>query len=163
MSRLLSLEFLSITYLSLPYLLFYAGWLRPAIFAPLFLLFISTFYIVVKGLPKSKITVSFSMILVMSLLFIWVLLSGVGQVGGYQNYDYKKHNAVLNDLTTQKWPVRYQKYEDKPYLTYYFAYYLPASFVGEINPSWKLPFHFLFTATGIFLGFLWFCRLSPNK
>ena len=41
------------------------------------------------------------------LIFIWIWFSGIGGLS-YQNGDYQKHNAILNDLINIDWPVRYE-------------------------------------------------------
>ena len=60
-----------------------------------------------------------------------VLLSGIGGVG-FQNYDWDKHNTVLQDLVEKPWPVQYAYYGRPVALVYYIAYYLPAAFVGKL-------------------------------
>lgn len=69
------------------------------------------------------------------------VLSGAGGFF-YQNWDYKGRNAILHDLIDYEWPVKYD-YSEKEYeankigekegfLSYYFAYWLPAAAIGKI-------------------------------
>ena len=80
--------------------------------------------------------------IIFSLLFIWLLFSGIGSLS-YQNTDYEVRNAVLHDLIDYKWPVTYDftnlssNYQNvlnasSAKFVYYFTYWLPASIIGKI-------------------------------
>lgn len=81
------------------------------------------------------------MSIIVVLLLGLNLLSGAGGIF-FQNWDYRGRNAILHDLIDYDWPVKYdyaeQEYEanrigaEKGFLSYYFAYWLPAAAIGKI-------------------------------
>lgn len=66
--------------------------------------------------------------LLLSGALVWVGLSGTGGIG-YQNWDHVKHNAMLNDLILNEWPVRYGS--DSATLVYYIPFYLIPALIGK--------------------------------
>lgn len=89
-----------------------------------------------------------------------VALNGPGGFG-VQTWDWVKHNAILNDLIVQPWPVAYATGGDHVALTYYVAYYLPAALAGKVT-GWLAANVTLFawTTVGAVLAMLWLVVLS---
>lgn len=88
-------------------------------------------------------------IVILVLLFAYYM----GYTGGApQCADWNKHNAVLHDLTTRKWPVYYETRE-RSMLTYYIAQYLVPAMLGKLCASFSVTQWALFfwNGTGILL------------
>jgi hypothetical protein len=83
------------------------------------------------------------------------LISGIGG-WGWQNVDWEKHNTLLMDLIEQPWPVSYQLDTVPLPLVYYFAYYLPAAWIGKAF-GWVAANHALLIESwlGLSLTLLW--------
>lgn len=62
------------------------------------------------------------------LILLWVKYSGIGGFS-YQNGDFWARNSVFSDLVNYKWPIIF---ENGNAFCYYFAYWIPAAFVGKI-------------------------------
>jgi len=149
------LTFTSILYLIFPIILFCFGWLKPVI-SILFLIIL--IYSVLKVFQtEEKYQFKFTsrkrylIIAILIIAFMWVLLSGIGGIG-LQNWDFHGRNALLRDLITHSWPVKYD-YANQPemaaifgpsaYLSYYFSFFLPAAVVGKVL-GWNAANIFLF-------------------
>ncbi|MCA9417857.1 MAG: hypothetical protein KC917_16380, partial [Candidatus Omnitrophica bacterium] len=120
-------------YLSLPYLLFFWGWLwLPYALLATVALLIGLASAILGGRSEARedgprAWGSWRRVLFVAVIaLVWVALSGIGGLG-FQNPDYPKHNAVLKDLIEKDWPVVYGEGEGARALVYYFAYYLPAA------------------------------------
>jgi hypothetical protein len=95
--------------------------------------------------------------------FLVAYFSGVGGFG-HQRGDWEKHNAMLTHLTEGPWPVRLGSDSgaaEGSYLTYYVAYYLPATLVGRVLgiEASHLAL-FVWTLAGLWLSALWVVRLA---
>lgn len=85
----------------------------------------------------------------------------MGYTGGApQSGDWNKHNAVLHDLTTRRWPVYYDVHE-RSMLTYYIAQYLVPSFAGKLCVSFVVTqyMQYVWNAAGIILIMLHLFRI----
>ena len=142
---------ISLIYLALPYLIFFAGWLKPTLSIIISSLLIVSIGICIKNnrqpLVKNKssnpiyvnwIDFSFTLILTVTLIGI----SGIGGFGFQETYDWRKHNAILSDLINQAWPVIYFFKGQYYPLVYYIAYYLPSAVIGKLC-SWSIANIFL--------------------
>ena len=122
-----------------------------------------------KKLEEYKSIFNIKRIIIL-LVFIFGLniLSGAGGLF-YQNWDYRGRNAILHDLIDYDWPVKYdyteQEYEankigaDKGFLSYYFAYWLPAAAIGKVM-GFKIAnlFLLLWQTASTVLFFYLLCR-----
>lgn len=173
LQRSLTLEYCSLLFITLPYLIFFIGWLNPTIAtAAIIILLLSInrtlIYYHQTQLPSSVQTTNakiIKIIIIISIVATWVYLSGSG--GFYlQNGDYEKHNSILNDLSTLKWPVSYRGHESFKsiyYLSYYFAYYLPAALIGKMfGVAIASKALFAWTLTGCLLTVLWIFKLTKK-
>jgi hypothetical protein len=162
----------SLVYLSLPYAIFFVGWLK----WPLALLCIGLVALPllwriretgqVAGMGEDQTPPDrpgFGVRHVILSLLAALLLLGISGVGGYgyQDLDWLKHNAMLKDLIEHPWPVVYDlEGQDVP-LVYYVAFYLPAACLGKLG-GWSLANHALFAwgLIGLILAMLWFVVLG---
>jgi hypothetical protein len=97
--------------------------------------------------------------LIGAVCFLWLALSGIG---GWvrQDYDWGKHNVILNSLMLKPWPVIYEIYHEQLPLVYYIAYYLPAALVGKVGGwFWANQALFVWSFAGLYIALLWFCIL----
>lgn len=159
-----SLVAATIVYLGLPVLLFVAGWLRPILAIPLALATLAAMIGAIRQWPAQggrPISQRHLIALaVAGLALAW--LSGAGGFG-YQTTDWWKHNAVLRDLTTQPWPVRYDADVDFG-LTYYLGYYLPPAMVGKLFGWWAANVaNLIWTAVGVTLVLRWVTELIGHR
>lgn len=155
-------------YIFFPFILFCIGWLRwyyalTAIFIITASVILSlkdtNEYINVNILKnKNKIFVTLTVIL------IWVLFSGIGSYA-YQTEDHNVRNALLNDLTSHKWPYKLNEgghiFKNAPSVifVYYISYWLPAAFVGKLfGVSASYFTLFLWTYIGMTLTIYFFFR-----
>lgn len=158
---------LSLAYLGLPVLLFLLLWLRPVFAIPAVIATLAGVVGLGRTYPARSGSGDIKTLLpCIVLALIATALSGAGGVG-LQNWDYDKHNAVLNDLLTHPIPVRYENPGD-PALTgplvYYMGWYLPAVMVGRAF-GWTAAnvTLFLWSFVGLTLALLWFARLARGR
>lgn len=165
----------SLAYLSLPLLLFGVFWLQWYVAIIFVGSFLGGLYFFLNQLETTPIKTDFFKNTPKKLLLIifvvslgWLLLSGVGGFG-LQQSDYSKHNPIFHDLITMNWPVVYdtsniEGLPEKSILSYYIAYYLPASVVGKAF-GWTIANYamFLWTLIGTFLAIAWFYTIVGSK
>jgi hypothetical protein len=122
---------LGVAYFVLPNLIFLLGWVRPIIGIPAALIVaggVASFGWPKRMLARSTFTLT-SILLILSMAFLWTLLAGVGGVLP-QGSDYVKHNLLLHDLTSSSWPVKYPHTDGGTYLCYALGYYLVPTLGG---------------------------------
>ncbi len=148
---------LALTYLLIPYVIFFAGWLRLGFAILLIGLLVTTYILVWRQINRDKAKlltygdVKLShLTFAFLLLLIWLFFSGVGHFA-YQFNDYLKHNLILTQLIHLDWPIiQHLSVKSANILIYYFAYYLPAGLFGRL---------FGFNAANIFLFFFTYLGL----
>ncbi len=94
-----------------------------------------------------------------AVCLFWLAISGIG---GFvrQDYDWEKHNAIINSLIVKPWPTVYEVYQEKIPLVYYIAYYLPAALVGKVGGwFWANQALFVWSYVGVYIALTWFCIL----
>lgn len=160
---------LSLVFLGLPPLIFFLGWLRPALAWPVSALFVVTcIYVTIDerrstAVPGKGEADPFPlMALLVTVFFAFFLLIQSG-VGGYgpQSGDWIKHNMFLQDLMQKPWPAVYVFEEQLYPMVYYIAYYLPAALAGKLG-GWDVANEVLFAWSlfGLVLALLWFQLLA---
>ncbi len=155
----------TLIYLALPVAIFAGGWLNlPVALVILASLATGIFYRD-KHSEESPVTVPLWSLLLLCIGCVALcVFAGVGGFA-YQDGDYFKHNAVLADLSRREWPVAYSiehgGSKHPAALVYYFAYYLPAAWVGKIA-GWEAMRYsmVLWTAGGLFIVSLWCLKFS---
>ncbi len=164
----------TLVYLAIPYFIFFLGWLRLPLAIPMTILLCAAVWGAVRQLlpdrqavnfrelvPGSALNCAFAFAFLVTLLYI----SGISGFG-FQTPDWEKHFAIVNDLARKPWPVLYPASDSWPvarYLTYYFAYYIPAASIA----FWGGPLAgdialFVWTLIGSWLSCLWVSRLCGS-
>jgi len=164
----------TLIYLAIPFVVFFVGWLRWPLAILMTILLGAAVWTAVRQLLPDRPSVNFRefvpgtavncAVAFAGLVFL-LYISGVSGFG-FQTLDWQKHFAIVNDLARNPWPVLYPANDSWPvarYLTYYFAYYLPAASVA----SWVGPLAgditlFLWTFLGVWLSCLWVSRLCGS-
>ena len=162
---------LAIAYLLIPYLIFFAGWLRLPIAITLIGLLAAAYIWIWRqiGREGEKQTDSLQvgkLGLMIALLIIigWILFSGAGHFAD-QVGDYKKHNLMLSHLINQDWPIIQQMTAKDAYiLVYYLGYYLPAGLFGKAFGLVAANlFQFCYTLLGVLIAFYFFLSFTKGK
>ena len=156
-----SLSFLTLVYLALPLVIFFAGWLKPvfAILAVAPVIFCG--WRLVRAWPVEAFAFRAGEMVFLAV-FSFALTAFVG-VGGFapQATDWIKHNAVLSDCVRQPWPVVLMDGADRWPLVYYLAWYLPAALVGKVAGYAAAQVAlWVWTSLGVMLAGGWFARLT---
>lgn len=151
------LVFLAYSYMIIPILIFYIGWLKIALAIPLTIGVLVGFWMLIKYFysdSESSINIEISWGLILLILAVagaWVYTSGVG---GFwpQREDWHWRNAVLRDLIDYSWPVVYPNGSS---LAYYFNFFLLPALVGKWF-GWNAANAFLsiYTWVGVCLAIL---------
>lgn len=148
----------TITYLYLPIFLFLFTWVRWYYAVAATALLLPAVIRMVRDYTNEKqqeLTVGAGTccaVVVLVLLFAYYM----GYTGGApQSADWNKHNAILHDLTTRKWPVYYETREHSM-LTYYIAQYLVPALFGKLCASFSVTqwMQYLWNSIGILLVLL---------
>jgi hypothetical protein len=164
----------TLIYLAIPFFIFFLGWLRWPLAILLTVLLSAALWAALRQLLPNRSALKFRELLpgtpvncvsaLTGLVFL-LYLSGVSGFG-FQAPDWQKHFAIVNDLAWNPWPVLYPASHSWPvarYLTYYFAYYLPAaavaSWAGSLAGDIVL---FLWTLVGAWFSCLWVSRLCGS-
>jgi len=155
----------TLTYLALPYFIYFIGWLKWFLAVPLStFLFLCIYRCFRDDKKKGKVTIDINiwrLFGIFTLIFIWLWFSGVGQYS-FHNSDYQKHMGLFTDLVLIEWPVAYfiEGYIDGLInLVYYFAYYLPPAVIGKLwGLSAALHASFVWTFIGVLLSVAWVFR-----
>jgi hypothetical protein len=159
-------------FLCLPYVFFLSGWLRlPYALVSLALLVWGS------GAAIRSVSRDFAMsardrlttphaariLVVLAPVIVVMSFNGVGG-WGYQDSDWLRGNAVMLDLVDRPWPVVYQTESGPLALVYYFAFYLPAAWVGKAA-GWHAANHtlFVYAVFGLSLAALWTVRLAGAR
>lgn len=157
------LDLTSLCYLSLPVLIFAWGWLQPiyALICTVIIALVIRQAILTHAKTELPVFQSPAWLILLTLVLIWYWVSLSGSSGHvFQNGDWEKHNAILQDLTTKHWPVLIHYGQSAYELVYYIAYYLPAALIGKL---WGLQAAvvalYAWTMIGTTLAVLWFYRL----
>ena len=126
------LENLLLAFFLLPVLFFLIGWFNDLVAIPSALGLVLVFYRALTPDTENNEGGRLSFgegAAIFIIVLLWVSLSGTGGIG-YQNWDHVKHNAMMNDLVRNGWPLRYQQAE--ALLVYYVPFYLIPAFLGKL-------------------------------
>ncbi|MCI4671574.1 MAG: hypothetical protein MRZ79_25755 [Bacteroidia bacterium] len=158
-------ETLAAVYLALPWIIFFATWLRP-IFAILGLASIVTAFILFKHSSKPEIftpTINKKQFgLAILILLGLVLFSGISYHFP-QAMDYVKHHEVWQDLLVKTWPVHYEVNGEPFFMDYYVAYYLPPTWLAKLfHIPYKIP-SIIWAVVGLSLALYGFARIFGKR
>lgn len=160
----------SITYLVVPIVFFFLGWLRLSVGLPLSLLLFVASYALLK---KVKSNVNNEKVIVISkeywiaflILFLFLLSTGNTGFLGCWGVDIPWRNAIYQDLIRQPWPVVYDYSQSM--LCYYMAFWLvPAEITSllNLNEFGSNIILFLWMYFGLILILFLLCTiLKPKK
>lgn len=163
----------SVLYLALPYPIFFAGWLRIgwALAATALLLvgigaallgYGRQFRADSTALALSPFLSRKALVLVILLAAGLTVVAGIGGLG-VQTGDWRKNNALFQDLIAKDWPASYAYLGQPVVLVYYLAFFLPAAVVGKLG-GWlagNLALA-LWGCGGLLLALLWVVRLAQR-
>lgn len=130
------------TYLSLPIAIFFLGWIKLYIAAPLCVLLIIALYRATELSVPEPYTPDTAQLMMkgnlwkfaiaFGIIFFWVLIGGVGKFT-YQFGDHTTRNGIFELLVNSRWPVIIDSpHYDKPVgLIYYIGFWLPSALIGK--------------------------------
>ena len=133
-------------YLSLPVMIFMAGWCKWYIGIPVTVIIAAAVVLCVRehrekagdfqdliaNLTRQDMI---KILVIFAILAIWVVFSGIGGYA-WQNEDHLTRNALFGSLVYDKWPVIREVEIDGTLtsrgLVYYIGFWLPAALVGKL-------------------------------
>lgn len=134
------------SYLSLPILIFFAGWMKFYFSLPLCGFVIAALYRAINHPePKTKSKIKAPEVpafrirdnlwicaAAFGIIFFWVLISGIGKFT-FQNGDHTTRNGLFELLVNNKWPIVIDSpHYDKPVgLIYYIGFWMPSAVIGK--------------------------------
>lgn len=145
----------SYLYLVLPLVIFCIGWLKvPVAFIAVCVLASGLVLVTKHYATFGRIHLTpFETGAILTTAFIFTYLSGAGESVS-PNMDWIKHDAVLNDLMSFRWPFGYtypHVYEPVT-ISYYLGWYMIPAIAGKIGGiSIAVLFQFLYTYFGLYL------------
>ena len=148
---------LSFSFILLPIIIFFLGWLKLWLAIPLCITLLIIFLRIINNEPcEQLLTRQLSLqdlIPVIAIILLWVYFSGIGGLV-FQNKDHWWRNEIFNLLVMEHWPV----ISGDRGLIYYIGFWLPSAVIGKIfglNAGYL--FQILWTALGIFLVWCLMC------
>ena len=160
---------ISYVYVTMPFLIFSIGWLKPWIGIPIALAVVLSLWLCIKNdeysLSVERIVPYICIVTAIALL--WVLIAGIGGYS-YQNPDHRYRNTIFQTLINSEWPVVGTTYMDGKInvrlLCYYFGYWLPSALVGKLF-GYQIGNYFLifWSVLGIVLVVFWLCHYTKKE
>lgn len=126
---------LSLVYLSIPLLLFLSSWIKLAISVPLILLLLYSLiqtYRNAEPLQLESLQFKGKIVIILSVLLLWVVLSGIGGLVWQNRWDHMFRNALFRDLVRYDWPVIDTGYGPERILCYNLGFWLPSALIGKV-------------------------------
>lgn len=157
----------SLLYLTLPTILFFVGFFRPAIGIALVTLTVTgLFYVFKLGTGDWQLISLRRLAIIIGVALIWASLGGAGHFF-YANSDWIVRDAVLRDLVVSDWPPTYGKLGDfSLILRAPIGYFMPAAVLGKMFGVTHADFFlWLWTVLGValFLALLPLPTRSPFR
>ena len=167
----LGLRRATLLFLTLPLMIFFAGWLRWPLALVVDGLLAAAIW---RGLTEvnravfsplteqDKISWCWLLVGIVVPSAVLTLLSGAGGWGAGDS-DWLKHDTILRDLLERPWPVTYETGQGPVLLVYYVTFYLPAALLGKLaGGSWIVASQALALTTfaGIVLAAGWMVVLA---
>ena len=163
----------SVLYLALPYPIFFFGWLRTGWALAATALLLLGAGTALRGLRAairphetaaalSPFLTRKALVLVILVTAALIVVAGIGGLG-VQTGDWRKNNALFQDLIAKEWPVAYAYLGQPVALVYYVAFFLPGAVVGKLG-GW-LAGNLTLAAwgfCGLLLALLWVMRLTQR-
>jgi hypothetical protein len=158
-----SLEVLTLLYLAVPLVIFFAGWLKPVYaFLTIALLLVAGWQLARACLVQPA---RYRWSSVLFLAGFCLALTAFMGIGGFtpQISDWIQHNPILFDCVNLPWPVVLADGAERWPLGYYLGYYLPAALAGKVTGTGYAGAQvvlWLWTSLGLAMACGWFARLS---
>lgn len=151
------------SYILLPILIFFLGWMKLYFAIPLCALILYSIWRAIENeSPLFCSGESFTAwIPILVVIGLWVYFSGIGGMV-FQNTDHECRNAIFNILVTEKWPVVMDMeiggVPTGRALVYYIGFWLPAAIFGKVfGLAAGYIFQMLWAAIGILIVFWMIC------
>lgn len=129
-----ALSLAALTYLALPVLIFFGGWMRPVaaiVLDGLVLLGLVACFRFVQA--KWQAPCPRCLLAIVAVALAWTCLGGAGHFFYANTYDWGLRDAILRDLVVNVWPIKYGEADGLPMLLRApLAYYLPAAVLGKL-------------------------------
>lgn len=146
-------------YLLVPIIIFFWGWLKPAIAAACTLLLAAGYWEIYKKEKMRALHYSIPYKMIVFLAFsiiLWMLMSGAGGYFSLQRGDLHWRNATFRDLVEYSWPVVYP--ETGNALVYYFIFWMVPAWMGKVfGYAFGNAVLFFWIFLGIFIMALYMC------
>lgn len=157
------LDRLAIGYLSVPLVVFLAGWFQWWVAVPLFGCLAYALRPAMRGVQGVPVT-RLQLIVAIAAGSLWALLGGADHLV-FANADWHVRDAVLHDLVVSAWPVGYESSDGThSVLRAPVAFYLPAALAGKwLGLSAAHLVMGVWTATGAALFLLQVLSLLPSR
>lgn len=161
------LDRVAIGYLSLPLVIFLAGWLELWAALPLIACVAYSLRILVAAPPVGGARLPITPLQLTVAVAVgcgWAAFDGIGHLV-FTNFDWHIRDAVLHDLVASQWPVGYGVLDgQESVLRAPVAYYLPAALVGKWMglPAAHVAMA-VWTAAGATLFLLQVLSLTPSR
>lgn len=152
-----ALSHASLVYLTIPFFIFLAGWLKPIFSLALITLLFLAIHHLYQGNSRFAIP-NYSRQTWLAVIIVGLLWSSFGGAGHlhYANPDWLVRDAVLGDLIYTDWPPAYATTDGIPIvLRTAFGYFLPAALIGKtLGTEAADIFLFIWTSIGVILFLL---------
>ncbi|MGE0733607.1 MAG: hypothetical protein AB7P50_02515 [Alphaproteobacteria bacterium] len=127
--RLGWLEFAALSYLVLPLLVFFAGFIAPIIAVPACLTIVFALYRLRPYATRATVPGRRDILLAVAAAALFLLACGYAPGSG-RSWDWLKHYAILNELAQQSWPP--VREETQSFLRYYLGFYLVPGLAAKL-------------------------------
>lgn len=153
------------TYLLIPIIIFFCGWLKPIIAFFCIICLLVGFSRIYRTEREKELNfcISYNVLITLAaVILIWMFFAGCGGFLSVQRSDLHWRNATFRDLIEYSWPVIYP--ETKNALVYYFVFWMVPALVGKIfGFTAANAMLFLWIFLGIFLTIIYLCLALQVK
>ncbi|MDD4311182.1 MAG: hypothetical protein PHW41_01725 [Eubacteriales bacterium] len=153
---------LSLVYLAIPVLLFLSFWIKPLVSVPLIALILYSLFRTYQNtnpFQLEKPSAKGKVVWILAILFVWVLLSGIGGFVWQNRWDHMFRNALFQDLVKYDWPVIDTSLGSTRLLCYNFGFWLPSALIGKaLGMQAGYVFQLIWAFFGVALAFALLCE-----
>ena len=164
------LKNISYSFLIIPIIIFFIGWIKSIIAIPASVLLIIILIRKFKETEdKEEVISKRNLLIVFIICFILCIISGIGGLF-YQSYDWDWRNAIHRDLILYDWPVYYE--QQNAGFTYYCGIWMVPSLIGKICNvflgeviTWNIAniVLLIWCSIGFTLAMIWLIYLLKEK
>ena len=153
---------LSLVYLAIPVLLFLSFWIKPLFSVPLIALILYSLFRTYQSANPfhlEQTSTKGKIVWILAILFVWVLLSGIGGFVWQNRWDHMFRNALFQDLVKYDWPVIDTSLEPTRILCYNLGFWLPSALIGKaFGMQAGYVFQLIWAFGGVALTFALLCE-----